>query len=112
MWAMIEKLRMFRAGSLTRLMLEALRSPGGPQPAEEEAAAAPRSPGGAQPAEEEAADLVRLLQPHDDHAAGVDEDRRADGQPDADDLGDQRPPQRGIEEPPHQIAHKRHRGAG
>src|SRR5436190_23787484 len=74
MWAMIEKLRMLRAGALTDWMLDA------------------------GPVQQQAADLVCLGHVHQDHSTRVDQDSGPNSGSQADDLGDQATAQAGAEE--------------
>src|SRR3954470_14808473 len=76
MWAMIEKLRMLSAGARTRPML------GGAPP---------------HPAPDQLPDLARLLHPHREHRGHVDANPGEDPAAEADDLRDERAPQRVVE---------------
>src|SRR3954447_8953229 len=88
MWAMIEKLRMLSAGARTRPML-----------------------GAPEPAADQLRDLPRLVDLQGEHAGDVDADAGEDPAAEADDLRDERAPQRVVEHIPHPVAHARERRA-
>src|SRR4051794_38546189 len=88
MWAMIEKFRMLSAGARTLPML-----------------------GAPQSAAEEPPDLPRLVDLESEHAGDVDGRAGQDPRAETHDLGDERAPERVVEQVPHAVAHPGERRA-